>query len=146
MGNNAYVPENGGFQEIITVADPAIGTDWNYEIPAGFEYVIETVAFNLTTAGGGANRQMRMSITILGVLEAWRLQFTTSFASGATACVSLAMGSQRADDFTNDTWADSMPDMRMIEGMRIESAIISLGAGDQIADIRMSAKRWKVQP
>lgn len=143
-GNVCYVPELGGYQEVIAVAAPAVQTDWAYEVPAGSEMYFDSIMFRFAADGNAANRQLRAYMYGPDNFDIYRLWFTTVVTAGQTVTVSLWVGNSRTDDLTTTNYSDALPDMRLPALSDVGSAITNMQVGDQISDVRLNVTRWKV--
>lgn len=143
-GNVCYVPEIGGYQEVIEVAAPAAQTDWVYEVPAGSEMCFDSIMFRFTADANFANRTIRLYIYGPDNWDLVRWEFSTVVAAHAAVTISLWVGNPRGDDLTVTNYSDAAPDMRLPALSDVGSIITNMQVGDQVSDIRLNVKRWKV--
>lgn len=143
-GNVCYVPELHGFQEVIVVPDPAAATDWTYAVPAGSEFYIDSVMFLFVADANVFGRTLRMSLTTPAAAFLVRWWFTTPIVATETVTVSLWIGNPRPDNRTYFNYSDALPAMRLPAGSNIATGILNMQVGDQISDIRLNVKRFRV--
>lgn len=136
------VPIENGARFAITVADPAVATDWALIMPVGFVYHLTSVRYQLVTDGTAATRIIQLLLPTGGALD-------LIIASSSTQILNLTRIIQFIDLFpTPGTSVGSLitaplPKYRHVHGGEtVASATAAMQAGDQISNIQVNAIRW----
>jgi hypothetical protein len=139
---NYSQPLSNGQPQVVTVADPAAGTNWSYLLPNNYTYQVEYIRYRLATDATAANRVHAISFTDIGNLY---LQATPNLAQTASQTIDVTWSNSPTNSLnaTNGLGNLTMPTTPILPGNHtIRSAILNLQATDQISDIDIYLRKW----
>jgi hypothetical protein len=119
-----------GLSRTVVGAAPAAGAEISITVPAGVNWILRSMAFTLTTAAGGSNRQEHLVLDD-GANVFWAGVSAAPQAGSAVDYVSWAAGAAPASDATPAIQGTLPAECRMRPGWRIRTATTGIQAGDQ---------------
>lgn len=144
-GNDCYAPLNVGNVLYQAVANPGAGVNlWSWTIPAGWEYQPQAIFFRIVSdANAGVRLPLIVAYRTIDGIDMTRIRFPGQ-GPNLTIYYCLYLRAARSMFFNTNLWIDALPDMRISAGDQVGCAVTAFAVGDQIQNIRIVAKGWRV--
>lgn len=123
-------------QQVVTVSNPAAGSNWSYTVPVGSVWALEAVNYAISTSGTVSNRLPRVRV-VRGANTIYVAVGAAVTAASSSATNFWAKGSVSS---TTTTTSQTMPIMdcpTLIAGDVIDSHCLNLAAGDTLTSITL---------
>lgn len=151
-GNLCFVPQEVGYIEHLEPANPALGAQFTYTIPAGWVYSFLTAFLELVTDVTAINRYYSIVWASSSGLV-WRTGVQNANLQTASLHWAYSHALTHGDNETRRAVAGmafseyvSLPlaDINLLEGGLVYTNVVNLQAGDQIQNVSFCVQRWRV--
>jgi len=142
LGLTRLLGHGRAFSQVLRVPKPAAGAGFTYTNDGYYWEAIDTVAFQLVTSNGVANRQVTLSI-----LDGGGVALAT-LPSASVQTASLAWQYTWSTEFSNFNTVVALavtaplPYVLLEPSFSIKVAVGAVDSGDQISNIRLHAQRF----
>lgn len=136
--------DNRGLANVVAVANPAAGADYSIIVPAGVNWLVRSIRFQLVTAVAAGNRFVELRVddgagNIFadisgGTVQAASLTFLYTFAAGLPVSAN------------NNVFTNGLPaEMRLPGGFRIRTVTTAIQAADQFSGCALELETFIAQ-
>lgn len=137
--------EGPGFQQIATVANPAAGAEWSTLPGVSRLWRMRYVYFELTTAGGGANRDVFLRLRRNGISTIAAIHGSDTHPPATLLVYSFQPGVALITPTRGGLISGCLPTPFFVHNFdHLGSLTSGIAAGDQHANIRLGYEEWLI--
>jgi hypothetical protein len=136
------VPHDAGVREVITIASPFAGADFQYLLPNNFRYRLDMVHYQLVTDANVANRYPGLRITETGLYDSY-LHGLAAITASLSVNISMWPGLSAIGAITASYYTMSLPrGLYLSPQTNIYSHVAQIQAADQLNNIYLYFTKW----
>lgn len=130
-----------GIKQVVNVPNPGAGNQWSARVPGGEQWFIRAGLFQFATSAVVANRQVKLSLTVDGVIV-YQMADSTLVTASQTVIYNTYMSDSPVPVASGLTIGQlQMPELALPPGSTIGTVTLAMDVGDAFTNINLYVAR-----